>query len=221
MKPVFQVLVAVIAIIALGALILSFSMDRIIKSNIEQTTSDMLDTSVEVNDASISILDGTGSIDGITIHNPEGFSDNPAVKLQQISIKMDLATILSDTVIIDSIEIKQPEVYFEQKGAGINLEKLSESLNEAPSTDINLIVDYLLVEEGLIKLTTETDEVQSTETTFDRFELTGIGREENNTIEQTVRQILRPVLERAAQEAVEQGLLDAAKEKLKDVFENG
>lgn len=220
MKPVFQVLVAVIIILAIGGLILSFSMDRIVKSNIEQTTSSMLDTSVEVSDASISILDGTGSIDGITIQNPEGFSDNPAVKLQQISIKMDLPTLLSDTVVIESIEIKQPEVYFEQNGAAINLERLSESLNEGPSTDINLIVDYLLVEEGLIKLTTETDEVENVETTFDRFELTDIGREGNNTIEQTVRQILRPVLERAAREAVEQGLLDAAKEKLKDLFEN-
>lgn len=220
MKPVFQVLVALIVILAIGALILSFSMDRIIKSNIENTTSEMLGTTVEVSDTDVSILDGTGSIDDITIHNPEGFSDTPAVKLQQINIKMDLATILSDTIVIESIQIKQPEIYLEQKGSGSNLQTLSKNLKETPSTGLNLIVDYLLVEEGKVTLNSEVDEVETMETTFDRFELTGIGREGNNALEQTVRQILRPILERAAREAVEQGLLEAVEGKLKEVFEN-
>lgn len=72
MKPVFQVLVALIVIFAIGALVLSFSLDGIVKSNLEDTTSEMLDTAVEVNEVGISILDGSGTIDGFIIHNPQG-----------------------------------------------------------------------------------------------------------------------------------------------------
>lgn len=220
MKPVFQALVAIIVILAIGALALSFSIDGIVKSSLENTTSEMLGTTVEVSDVDISILDGTGMIEEFTIHNPEGFSDNPAVKLQQIDIKMDLWTLLSDTVVVNSVEIKQPDMFVEQKAKGNNFKILSEKLNEAEPSDVSLVVDYLLVEEGQITLSSDIGEEKSVQGKFDRFELTDIGREGNNTMEQTLRQILKPILQRAAREAIERGLLDAAKEKLEDLLEN-
>lgn len=220
MKPVFQALVAIIVIFAIGALVLSFSLDGIVKSNLESTTSEMLDTPVEVDDVNISILDGSGTIDGITIHNPEGFSNNPAVRLQQINIKIDLSTFLSDTIVVNSIEITQPNLFFEQKMEGNNFNALTGKLDDTESTGINLVIDYLLIEEGQVILTSDIGEEKSVQGTFDRFELTDLGREGNNTMEQTLKQILEPLLKRAAREAVEQGLLDAAKEKLKDLIEN-
>lgn len=220
MKPVFQVLFALIIIFAIGALVLSFTLDGIIKSSLESTTGEMLETTVEVNNVDISVLDGTGTIDGITIHNPEGFSDNPAVKLQQINIKMNLWTLLSDTVIVNSVEINQPDLFLEQKATGNNFKILNDKLNEVEPSDINLIVDYLLVEEGQVTLRSDIGEERTVQGKFDRFELTDIGREGNNTMEQTLRQILRPILQRAAREAVERGLLDAAKGKLEDLLGN-
>lgn len=220
MKPVFQVLFALIIIGAIGALVLSFTLDGIIKSNLESTTGEMLETSVEVNNVDVSILDGSGTIDGITIHNPEGFSETPALKLQQISMIMDLSSLLSDTVVVKNIEIQQPEIFVEQKARGNNLNMLTKNLDTAEPSDINLVVDYLLVEEGQITLRSDIGEERSVQGKFDRFELTDIGRAGNNTMEQTLQQILEPILERAAREAVEQGLLDEAKEKLKDLLGN-
>jgi hypothetical protein len=220
MKPVFQVLVAIIVIFAIGALVLSFSLDGIVKSNLESTTGEMLGTSVEISDVDISILDGTGTIEEFTIHNPEGFSDNPALRLQQINIEIDLSTLLSDTIVVNSIEITQPNLFFEQKVEGNNFNALIEKLDETEPSDINLVVDYLLVEEGQITLTSDIGEEKSVQGKLDRFELTDIGREGNNTMEQTLQQILEPLLKRAAREAVEQDLLDVAREKLQDLLEN-
>lgn len=220
MKPVFQALVAIIVIFAIGALVVSFSIDGIVKSNLESTTSEMLDTSVEVNDVGISILDGSGTIDGFIIHNPQGFSDNPALKLQRISMEMNLRSLLSDTVVIKNVEIQKPEVFFEQKTSGSNLDALSEKLDDTSSSDINMVVEYFLMEEGLVTLSTDIGGEKSMSGKFDRFELTDIGRTGNNTMDQVLQQILEPVLKRAAREAVKQGLMDAAKEKLEDLLEN-
>lgn len=220
MKPVFQVLFALIIIGAIGALVLSFSLDRIVKTNLERTTGEVLQTTVEVNEVSISILDGTGTIDGITIHNPKGFSDTPALRLQQISIAIDLSSLLADTIVVKNIEIQHPEIFVEQKARGNNLNTLTKQLDAAEPSGINVIVDYLLVEEGQVTLHSDIGEERSVQGKFDRFELTDIGKAGNNTMEQTLQQILEPILKRAAREAVEQGLLDEAKDKLKDLLGN-
>lgn len=219
MKPVFQGLFALISIVAVGALILSFSIDGMVRSNIESTTSEMLDTSVEVGDVSISILDGAGTIDGITIHNPKGFSDKPALKLQQISIKIDLYSLLSDTIVVNEIRITKPEFYFEQKVSSNNFNALIEKLDGSSSSETNLIVDYLLVENSRVTLAADIGEKESVKAEVSKVELRGIGRSGNNTMEQTMKQILEPLLQTAAREAVKRGLLDEAKEKLKDLID--
>lgn len=219
MKPVFQVLVALIAIVTIGALVLSFTIDGIVKSNIESTTSEMLNTSVTVDDVSISILDGNGTIDGITIHNPEGFSDNPAMQLKQISMSVSLSSLISDTVIVNEIRIQQPELYFEQKTSGNNFNALTKNISDTSESDYNLIVDYLQVNDGHVTLTSDIGEERSAEAEFSQIEIEGIGREGNNTVEQTMRQILEPILQKALQEAVERGLKDKAKEKLQDLLD--
>lgn len=220
MKPVFQVLFGLIIVAAIGALALSFSIDGIVKSNIESTTSEMLGTSVDVDNVSISILDGRGTIDGFTIHNPKGFSDKPAVKLQQIKMKIDLYSLLSDTVVVKEIEIQKPELFFEQRVSGNNLNALTEKLGGDTSSEINLVVDRLLVESGSVTLTADIGKEEKTlAAEFSAIEIEGIGRDGNNTMEQTMRQILEPILKKAAREAVKEGLLDVAKDKLKDLID--
>jgi len=219
MKPVFQVLFGLIAIATIGALILSVSVDGMVKSNIESTTSQMLETSVEVNDVAISILDGSGNIAGVTIHNPEVFSDNPAVKLQQISMKVNLYSLLSDTVIVEEIHIQKPNLYYEQKASGSNLNALTDKLSDSPSSGTSLIVDYLLVENGRIRLTAEIGEENTVRGDFSKIEIEGIGRSGNNTMEQTIKQILEPILKEAVEEAIKQGLMEKAEEAIEGLLD--
>jgi len=219
MKPVFQVLFGLIAIATIGALILSVSVDGMVKSNIESTTSQRLETSVEVNDVAISILDGSGNIAGVTIHNPEGFSDNPAVKLQQISMKVNLYSLLSDTVIVEEIHIQKPNLYYEQTASGSNLNALTDKLSDSPSSGTSLIVDYLLVENGRIRLTAEIGEENTVRGDFSKIEIEGIGRSGNNTMEQTIKQILEPILKEAVEEAIKQGLMEKAEEAIEGLLD--
>lgn len=219
LKPVFQALFAIIVIGAIGALILSLSIDSMVRSSLESTTAEVLNTSVDVEDVSISLLNGSGTISGFTIHNPEGFSDKSAAKLQEISIKMKVSSLLSDTVIVEEIRVQKPVLYYEQKAKGNNFDALTENMGGSSSSDTNLIVDYLLVENGQVTLTADIGSEKSVMAEFSKIEMEGIGRSGNNAIEQTIQQILKPVLEKALREAANQGLKDKAKDALQDMLD--
>lgn len=219
LKPVFQVLFAIIIVGATGALILSLSIDSMVQSSLESTTAEVLNTSVDVEDVSISLLNGSGTITGFTIHNPEGFSDKPAAKLQEISIKLKVSSLLSNTVIVKEIRVQKPELYYEQKATGNNLDALTGNMGESSPSDTNLIVDYLLVQNGQVTLTADIGSEKSVKAEFSKIEMEGIGRSGNNTMEQTIQQILKPVLEKALQEAASQGLMDKAKDTLQDMLD--
>lgn len=219
LKPVFQALFAIIVIGAIGALILSLSIDKMVQSSLESTTAEVLNTTVEVEDVSISLLNASGTIRGFTIHNPEGFTDKPAVRLQDISIKIKTFSLLSDTVIVEKIRVQKPELFYEQKTTGNNINALIENMGKSSSSDTKLMVDYLLVESGQVTLTADVGSDNSVMAEFSKIEMYDIGRSGNNAMEQTMQQILKPVLEKALQEAARQGLMNKAKGALKDMLD--
>ena len=218
LKPVFQVLFGIIVIGSIAALILSLSIDSMVQSGLQSTTAEVLNTSVDVEEVSISLLNGSGTIKGFTIHNPESFSDKPAARLQQISIKIKVSSLLSDTVIVEKIRVQKPELFYEQKATGNNFDALTGNMGASSSSGTNLIVDYLLVENGQVTLTADIGTQKSVIAEFSEIEMEGIGRSGNNTMEQTIQQILKPVLEKALQEAAAEGLMDKAKNALEDII---
>jgi hypothetical protein len=127
--------------------------------------------------------------------------------------------LLSDTVIVKNIEIQKPEIYFEQKMSGSNLDALKSNLGGGSPKSTCLVVDHLLVKRGQVTLSTDIGGEKSVKAEFDRIELSGIGRDGSNTMEQTMRQVLEPILEKAARQAIKQGLLEQAKGKLKELLD--
>lgn len=220
MKTSIKVLAIALAILFIGLLIFSLILDGIVKSYIEDAGSDMLQTQVKVEDVSLSLLDSKGYIDGIIIENPEGFSDSAAVKLQAITIKLDLMSMLADTMIVDSLIIKEPSVHMEQKLGGNNLKTLQENIGQGSTEKSGgLVIDYLLVEEGTITISTDIGGQRSAEAELSRFEQENIGRAGSNTVESSIRQILEPLLQRAMREAVKGGLRDEVEDKVKKLLE--
>lgn len=221
MKTLLKILAVLVVIVIAAFLVLSFTLDGLVESAIEDTGSELLQTEVRVDDVSISLFDSRGSIGGITIENPEGFSDSAAIKLEAISMKLDLPSLLSDTMVVDSLIIQQPEVYMEQTLEGNNLKTLQDNMGLS-STDESgsLVIDYLLIEDGLVALHADIGgEERSTQASLQRFEQEGIGRAGSNTIESSVRQILEPVLERAARETIEGNIRDEAEDRIKDLLD--
>lgn len=224
MKNKGRKIAGIIVAILVGAFVVfTLSIDGMVKSGIEENGSELMQTVVEVDEVSISLFSGNGSIKGFTVQNPEGFSDEqPALRIQEASLKLDIWSLFSDQIIINEIIVKSPKLFFEQKGFEVNLKTLNDNMDLAfdGSSETTLIIDYLLIENSIVEVSTSLDEERTTEVSLAQFTLTDIGRDGNNTVKQSVRQILEPLLQKAIKEAVKSGVTEQIENKVRDLLDN-
>jgi|AntRauTorcE11897_2_1112592.scaffolds.fasta_scaffold00054_32 hypothetical protein len=213
---------AILALFIAIFFVLTITLDGMVKSGIEENGSELFQTTVSVENVSISLFNGSGSIEGFTVANPENFSDQYAINLQEASIKVDLSSLFSDQIVFEDITIKSPQLYFEQKGFGVNLQTLNDNMNLSSGRDseTGLIIEHLLIENGEVTVRTEIEKERTASTSISSFELTGIGKDGNNTIQQSVREVLQPLIERAIAEAIKGGVVDQLENKVKDFLNN-
>lgn len=211
------------ALLIAGFVVFTISIDGMVKSGIEENGSELLQTVVEVEAVSISLFSGNGSITGFTVKNPGDFSDEqPALYIQEASLKLDIWSLFSDQIIINEIIVQSPKLFFEQKGFGANLKTLNDNMDLAfdKNSETTLIIDYLLIENSLVEVKTSIEEERTTEVSLAEFTLNDIGRDGNNTVKQSVRQILEPLMQKAIQEAVKSGVTEQIENKVRDLLDN-
>lgn len=105
--------VAALVIAVTLIIVLWSSLNSIVKYAIEKYGTEALQTKVNVENISIKPIKGFGSIDEITVANPTGYSENNAFRLRNITLKIDISSITKDVVIIDELDIRSPNIYFE------------------------------------------------------------------------------------------------------------
>lgn len=212
-------IVGLIAIIGIAFIVLTFTIDGIVKSAIEENGTELFQTEVNVNNVDISLINGTGEINGLVIQNPEGFSGEPAIQIDVTNIRIDLVSIFSDTIVVENVTLQNPELFFEQRGVGINLRKLNQNMDldedvEGPF----LVIDHLLIENGTVKVSSTMERERTAEASIEEFELNNVGRAGNNTVKQSMREIMDPLIQRAIQEAISRGLLEQLENKVQDLL---
>jgi len=217
-----KIIGGLLALLVAIFIVLTLTVDGIVKSGIEEHGSQLMGTEVRVDGVSISLFSGSGSISGFTVQNPEDFSEEVAVEIEEMSIEMDVSSLFSEVILIEGITIKSPNVFFEQKGFGANLKVLNDSMAAASgaSSEKAMIIKHLFIEAGTIKVSTSIDRERSGEASFSSIELEGIGRDGNNTISDAVRQVIEPILEQAMEEAIKSGITDQIENRVRDLFDN-
>lgn len=209
-------------LLVIGFVVLTFTIDGIVKSAIEETGTELFQTAVSVEDVDISLFNGSGEINGLTVQNPEGFSVGEAIQIDQTNLQIDLLSIFSDTIVVENINIQNPVLFFEQKGLGVNLRQLNQNMElvedvEGPS----LVINHLLVENGTVRVSSTIERERTAEASIEEFELNNIGQAGSNTMKQSIREIMDPLIERAIQEAVSRGLLEQLENRVKDLLGGG
>lgn len=224
-KNTLKVLTGIFAVIVLSLLLITFSVDRVVKSGIEESGSELLQTAVTVDNVSISVFNGSGTLDGLKVQNPEGFSDASSLFIKEVSIKMDIASLLSDQVVVNEVVVNSPDIFFEQEGVGVNLRELSNNMNSyedesQENSATKLIVERLVVTDGKITVSSSLNRNGSTEVSLSEITINDIGRDGNNTVKQTVEEILRPLFQKATEDALRSGVTEQVKDKVMDLFDN-
>jgi len=241
MKAIRGILIAVVVIVVLAVAAVFFllsNLDSIVEAAIEKYGSQATQTDVRVASVKIKLTEGKGTVSGLTVGNPPGFSTPNIFALGKIGTRIDVQTVTQDPVVIDEIYVGAPEVHYEINKAGkSNLDALKQNMGGTgtgqPSTPAEgekgeagpkLIVRRLVVEEGKVKARIAALPKQDLSTKLPRIELKDLGAKQGGATpdeiaEEIVAVLVKRVGTAVAQIGVEKYLgksVDQLKQDLKD-----
>lgn len=151
MKKTIAVLLVLVAIA--GALLfwLSGNIDGLIKDAVAQHGSAMTQARVSVDAVRIEPASGKGTVSGLVIGNPAGFKTSHALKVGQIEVDIDLASVAKDPVLIRRIAIDAPDVIYEKGETMTNFDAIQKNIAgylgpaDRKNTGKKLIVEQLTI----------------------------------------------------------------------------
>jgi hypothetical protein len=124
-KKLFISLVLILLLVAGG---MFFYFDSLVKSGIQVVGSQALGTAVTVDSVSISPINGQGSLSGLRVENPEGFDSQYAFELDSVTVNVNVSSVFTDVIEIESITIVQPVITYETKITTDNIRALLSNL---------------------------------------------------------------------------------------------
>jgi len=128
-----KILIAVVVLVAIaaGAIYLLYSnLGPILKAAIEKYGSAATQSQVKVDSVTLSASSGQGTITGLVVDNPKGFSTPHAMELGSITLAINTSTLTRNPVEVSAVTIVAPHVTYEQGDGGGNLQKLQQNVTQ-------------------------------------------------------------------------------------------
>lgn len=126
-------LAAVALLIVVIAAVVIF-LDGIVKKGVETAGPMITKVEVKLDKASVSLWGGSADLKGLVVGNPPGYTTECAMKIGDVSVSLKPMSVLSDRIVIRSIQVKSPEITIEGGLKENNLTKIESNLNGAPSS---------------------------------------------------------------------------------------
>jgi hypothetical protein len=120
-----------VALLVVAFVTLSFFLGSIVTAGVNKYGPQITQTKLELKGAHISPFSGTGTLSGLVLGNPKGWSDSNLCAVGNIHIEMRPFSVLGDHIIIDTIEINKPEFNYETKIVASNVNDLLKNIEQA------------------------------------------------------------------------------------------
>lgn len=112
-------------------LALQFFLGSVVTAGINNFAPKLTQTKVVLDGANISPLTGSGTLRGLVVGNPKGWSDSNLCALGKIHVDVAPFSILGDHIIVNEIEIDAPEFNYETKIVASNVADLLKNIEAA------------------------------------------------------------------------------------------
>jgi len=123
--------VALLVILIVGYVTMQFFLGSIVKAGVNKFGPSMTQTKVELQGANISPLSGAGTLTGLTVGNPTGWSAENAFYLGKVHVDLEPFSVFGDHIVINEITIDQPEFTYETKLVASNIGDLLKNIEQA------------------------------------------------------------------------------------------
>lgn len=165
MKKALIIIGVLAAIVVVALLVVGFSLGTLVRQGVNRVGPELTKTTVTLEEATLSPFTGTGSLRGLQVGNPEGWSAGNAFSLGEVHIDLEPRSLWQDAVVIDSLVIQRPEFVYEQRiTGGSNLKQLIDNIQQAIGTSAErpigepeepprrFIIKQLRLEEGRVRV---------------------------------------------------------------------
>jgi uncharacterized protein involved in outer membrane biogenesis len=138
MKKTILILVLVLAVaLVAGVVVVGLHLGDIVKAGLERVGPKITQTSLKVDAVNVSLLGGSAGVKGLVLGNPEGYPAPSAISIGKAAVSLSPGSILSDKIVIHSVEVRDTEITFEGNPLGANnLTKIMDNVNAlTPAAD--------------------------------------------------------------------------------------
>lgn len=215
-KVILGAAVVIVAAVAVGVALVASRLGNIAGHIIEDYGSATTGTDVSVRSVDVEATRGRGEVKDLTIANPPGFHTDYALRIDDIQLGLDLASLRKDVPIIREVLVDDAHLNAEQRGDSTNLTDIERYMSKADKTadqsgapEPRIIIDRFRLTHGRVTLTSELlshpEELELGDVVVDN-----IGRSSGGaTYGEATEAVITPILE-AARTAVQARLKDAA-----------
>ncbi|HVS53188.1 MAG TPA: hypothetical protein VHD62_12600 [Opitutaceae bacterium] len=180
---------AVLLVLLVGYITLQFFLGSIVQAGVNKFGPAITQTKVELKGANVSPLSGQGTLTGLSVGNPTGWSAGNAFYLGTVHIDMEPFSVFRDHIVINEITIDQPEFTYETKIVASNIGDLLKNIEQATGGNkaaepnakngqpIKLVVKKFVLRNG--KVTVGVAGAGGMTLPMPPVELTDIGTKEN------------------------------------------
>jgi hypothetical protein len=122
---------ALIVIIAVVVVIGLSKLGPMIKHAVNTFAPEITKTEVRLGDVDVSVFSGKATIKEFYLGNPKGFQSPQAMKVGSIYVDVDEKSLTGDTIIIDTIEILNPDITYEKAKGSDNFRTILDNVTKS------------------------------------------------------------------------------------------
>ncbi len=130
-KIMVRLFLVLVVLLVLAAIAVHFFLDDAIKRGVETIGPKLAKVEIKLDAVHLSLLSGSGKLNGLVVGNPEGFKSPSAISVGMASLVLKPASLLSDKIVIQSINVQAPQITYETDLRANNLSKILANLEAA------------------------------------------------------------------------------------------
>jgi uncharacterized protein involved in outer membrane biogenesis len=129
-KWILRVALGLVLVLMALLVAVAFSLGSIVKRSVETIAPKATQVEVKVKSAGVWIFAWRIELTGILVGNPPGCKTSSAITVEDVSIRIKPWTVLSDKVVVESLNIKSPVITLEGGLRDNNLKKIENNLDK-------------------------------------------------------------------------------------------
>src|ERR1051325_2059075 len=130
-KWIFRIAIILVVMVVAVVVLLFTNLNSIVKGGVEKVGPQITKTEMRLAKVNISPFSGSGQLTGLFVGNPEGYKTESAIKVGDVKVVLKMASVMHDTVEIESVNIQGPEITFDGGLFDNNLRKILDNVKAA------------------------------------------------------------------------------------------